>query len=299
MDNHVKVLFHRTLPTTPPTQQQSDGTSIPEDGHQWLPLEVVEMIVSYVHDFGTLRSCSLTCRIWYYATRPRFHYSLKAYRPKIYMSDNSQDWPKPLLKAHEFHLLPCIKRFSILITDTNGFTRRRFGGGQNLYCFSALRSLQELRIDDLRLSGFMPNIKKYFGHFPTLRSLTLRQPKASCRQLLYFIGLFPDLQDLKLLIFDPAKEDKTTDKSALVPPSKPPLGGWLTLISYNGVEFVNEMIAFYGKLPFHRVNISHSDWECAQRVVNGCAKTLETWELVLATGHDLYGEHSFGYKGKG
>jgi hypothetical protein len=209
------------------------------------------------------------------------------------MSDNSNEWPKPLLKANEFHSLPYIKRLSIHIHDANGFTRKRFGDWRNLHCFSALKNLQELKIDDFRLSNFMPDIKKYFGHFPTLRSLTLRQPKASCRQLLYFIGLFPELQDLKLSKFRPTKEDWTTDKSALIPPSKPPLGGWLTLMSYNGEEFVNEMTALYGKLSFRHVNISHSDWECAQEVLGGCAKTLETWELVLKTGHDLYGEHSF------
>jgi hypothetical protein len=284
MANHVKVLFHRIL--------QSNGTSTPEDRHR-LPLEVAEMIVSYIHDIGTLRSCSLTCRIWYYATRPRFYYSLEAYRPKINVPDNSNEWPKPLLKAHKFHSLPYIKRLSIQINDKKGFTHRRFGGGRNLRCFSGLKNLQELSIADLQLSSFMPDIKKYFGHFPTLRSLALRRPEASCRQLLYFIGLFPDLQDLDLSNFNPAKEDETTDKSALVPPSKPPLGGRLALISYNGEEFVNEMIAFYGKLSFRRVDISHSNWECAKKVLGGCAKTLETWELALKTGHDLYGEHSF------
>jgi hypothetical protein len=291
MANHIKALLHRILPTSPPTQQQSDGTSTPEAGHQCLPQDVVEMIVSYVHDIGTLRSCSLTCHIWYNATWPHFHYPLKTYTPKTH---DRLDWPNPLLKAQKLHLLPYIKRFSILVTDENGFTRRRCGVGKSLRCFFALENLQELSIDDLRLSSFMPNINKYFGHFPTLRSLALRRPKASCRQLLYFIGLFPYLQDLKLFAFDPAKEDSTTDKLVLVPPSKPTLGGWLALISCNGEEFVNEMIAFYGKLPFRRVNISHSDWECAQRVLDGCVETLETWELVFGGGHDLYGEHPFG-----
>jgi hypothetical protein len=309
MSNPVKALFHQIYPKTPPKKQQSDGTGTPEvlytppsscalpttefeAGHQCIPRELAEMIFSYVHDTATLRSCSLTCRIWYYAAKPRFHYSLKTFRPKILISDDRLDWPNPLLKAHELHLLPFIKRFSIVFTDSNGFTRRRFGNGPSLCCFSALENLQELRIDHLSLSSFMPYIKEYFGHFPILRSLTLDKPKASCRQLLYFIGLFPYLQDLKLLYFRPTKEDRTTDKSALVPPSIPPLGGWLTLVFYKGEEFVNEMIALYGKLPFRCVNLSRV--ECTQRVLDGCAGTLETLQLRPVTDFDFEGEHSFG-----
>ena len=63
---------------------------------------------------------------------------------------------------------------------------------------SALTNLQELGIDDLQAFDFMPNIQQCFGHFaPTLRFLALKSPGGSCRQILYFIGLFSSLQDLK------------------------------------------------------------------------------------------------------
>jgi hypothetical protein len=320
MPNTAKSLLHRILPNTPPTKQQSDGTSTPkvlcappsscvlqpEAGHQRLAQELVEMIFSYVHDTRTLRSCSLTCRMWYHAAKPHLHYSLKAIipkphfryslkaittkshfryslktiiTPKIHLPNTDPDWPNPLLEAHELRLLPFIKRFSIVYGLNGGFTHGNFGYGQSLCYFSALENLQELRMDGLQLSSFMPDIKKYFGHFPTLQSLALEKPEASCRQLLYFIGLFPYLQDLKLSCFDPIKEDKTTDTLALVPPSKPPLGGWLR-IACLGKEFVDEMIALYGKLPFRRVDIADSSFWCAHRVFEGCVETLETqWSL--------------------
>jgi hypothetical protein len=325
MPNTAKSLLHRNLPNTPPTEQQSDETTTPEvlyappsscalqpeAGHQCLSQKLVEIIVSHVHDTRTLRSCSLTCRMWYHAAKPHFHYSLKAIvpksrfrhflktiTPKTYLPNTDPDWPDPLLEAHELRLLPFIKRFSIVcrleVEDTSRFTREQFGYKQSLCYFSALENLQELRIDFLQLSSFMPDIKTYFGHFPTLRSLALASPEASCRQLLYFIGLFPYLQDLKLSCFDPIKEDKTADRLALVPPSKPPLGGWLRLLSCIGGKFVNEMIALYGKLPFRRVDITGSDLECTHRVLDGCVETLETWELIHGMAHNLYGEHSFG-----
>jgi hypothetical protein len=221
---------------------------------------------------------------------PAIDYSLRTITPGILINDTHLDWPIPLMEASQRHLLPSIKRFSIAFTDDNGFARGLFGDVHSLRYFSALENLQELSINNLWLSSFMPDIKKYFGHFPTLRSLTLRKPKASCKQLLYLIGLFPYLQDLKLLYFRPTKEDETTDNLALVPLSKPPLGGWLTLISCGGEEFVDKLIAFYaGKLPFRSVCLSYV--ECTQRVLDACAGTLETLQVQVL---DHYGEHSFG-----
>jgi hypothetical protein len=281
MTSSVMALFHWIFPETPPLMQQLVGRAV-------LPQELVDMIVSYVDDIETLISCSETCRSWRYAAVPHFHCSLTTYPPGAIGCGTRREWPNPLPEVHKLRLLPSITRFRIMFW----FNPERFGNTRNLRYFSALENLQELSIDGLELSSFMPYIKENFGHFPTLRSITLENPKASCRQLLYLIGLYPKLQDLKLLYFDPAKEDETTDSLALVPPSKPPLGGWLTLVFCRREEFVKEMIALYGKLPFRRVNISNV--ECAQRVLDGCVETLETLQLGRVPGLDApYGEVFF------
>ena len=250
-----------------------------------LPQELADEIISYIHDIETLLACSLTSRLWYNAAVPRLHYSLTTFT-----ECTRSQWPKPLLESHELHLLPFVKRFGILVGPHYlGFTRKLFGDKHNLRCFSTLKNLRELRIDRLKLSSFMPNIKRYFGHFaPTLRSLVLDEPEASCQQILYFIGLFPNLHHLKLLLFSPSEEVEPLDR--LVPHSQPPLGGWLALRSYKGEKFVEDMVAHYGRLPFSSLYLSNV--ERTQRVLDECSETLET--LQLDPWHDPYGENSFG-----
>ena len=78
------------------------------------------------------------------------------------------------------------------------FTSKRLGGN-NLHYFSALMKLQELGIDYPQVPSFMPNLGRCFGYSaPTLRFLALNNSEGSPRQILYFIGRFPDLQDLEL-----------------------------------------------------------------------------------------------------
>ena len=188
------------------------------------------------------------------------------------------------LEWHELGLLPFIKRFRItfrFFANGPGVTPERFRDRQNLRCFSALENLQELRIDHLVISDFMPNIEQYFGHFPTLRSLSLHYPTASYRQIGYLCGLFLNLQDFELSHqLHPDEEVGTAAILAPVPLFRPPLEGKLTLRGCSE-EFVDEMIDLYGKRPlrFRHVCLS-AGVECTQRVLNECAETLETFELV-------------------
>ena len=69
----------------------------------------------------------------------------------------------------------------------------------------------------------MSRIRRYFKYlFPTIRSLSLKAPKGSYRQIIYFTGLFRHLEDLKLLYnYDP--QDEPADNATPIPPFTPPL----------------------------------------------------------------------------
>ena len=149
-----------------------------------------------------------------------------------------------------------------------------------------LRTLQELGIDYLQVSSFIPTIQLCFGHFsPTLRFLALKQPIGSGRQILYFIGLFPNLQDLRLHYSFPRDEQESTVDETLVPPSVPPLCGRLTLTCFTRENLVKDMIVFFGGLRFRHMDLFRV--KCTRLLLRACTETLETLKLYPS---DPYGE---------
>jgi hypothetical protein len=132
----------------------------------------------------------------------------------------------------------------------------------------------------------MPTIQQCFGHLsPTLRFLALKEPNGSSRQILYLIGLFPNLQDLKLHYRLPWDEQESTDDASLVPLSSPPLRGWLTLICFPKENLVKDMIAVFGGLRFRHMDLFRVT--CVPLLLDACAESLETLRLYPT---DPYGE---------
>jgi len=184
------------------------------------------MVISYfTHDTRSLMACSMTCYSWYIAAVPHLHHSLTTDTSQFYSGiDEKYVWPMPLQKSYELGLLPLVKRFRVRLENSSSikFTPERFSGCTMRH-FRALTNLQELGIDFLQVPSFMSTIQRCFGHFsPTLRFLALKQPTGSCRQILYFIGLFPNLQDLRIFYPFPKHELESTADATLTPLSVPP-----------------------------------------------------------------------------
>ena len=106
-------------------------------------------------------------------------------------------------------------------------------------------NVQELQLVHFNISICMPYIQECFGHFaPAVQKLDLLTPKGSCCQIVYFIGLFPNLQDLTLRYpMHPEEEGGVLD-STLIPHFKPPLHGSFTLSGNEGEALVREMIKY-------------------------------------------------------
>jgi hypothetical protein len=177
--------------------------------------------------------------------RPHLHYSLTTDDWTDAKEDRRLLWPNPLQKSYDLGFLPLVKRLRIRLEYRGDmFAPDRFRG-YTLRQFTALTNLQVLGIDNLQVSSFMPNIQQCFGHFaPTLRFLALKEPAGSPRQILYFIGLFPNLQDFKLLYALPEMGRESAADADLVPPSVPPLRGRLTLTCIMGGRLIKDMITF-------------------------------------------------------
>ena len=237
----------------------------------------MEKIFYYLfYDIQSLRACSLTCHLWCSFARPLLYFYLT--------TDRAVFGDKPietqLKDMHKLKLLPFVKQ--LCIRQTDDFTPKQLSSFYSRYS-EAFKDLQELGIDHLRVSEFVN--KRGFKHFaPILRFLALKDPRGSSREILYFIGLFPNLQDLK--IHDPVieEEKENTANSTLVPPSIPPLRGWLILAGLTG-KLVTDLIALFGKGSFRHMDLFMVNG--AQQLLDWGANTLETLRLYPT---DPYGE---------
>jgi len=277
----IEQLFWGEVPAPPPSPlariPQGPIITVPQGPITRLPRELVELIISYlIYDFLTFRACSMTCYSLYIAAVPHLHHTLTVGK---YTS-----WARPLQNAYNLGLLPLVKRFRYRTTH-HPLTPERLDRPTLRY-FSALANLQELGIDELIIPSFMPNVRQYFGHFaPTLRSLALKNPTGSSRQILYFIGLFPNLQDLTLCYNFPMEEQEGTDGADLVPLSVPPLCGRLMLVCFTKEELVKDMITFFGGLRFRYMELFRV--KGARLLLGACADTLEGLKVYP---NDPYGE---------
>ena len=230
------------------------------------------MIVSYfIYDIRTLLVCSMTCRSWCIAAVPHLHHSLTV--DDIPVHDGKFSWPWPLQGLYKLGFLPFVKKFRIRL-----YFSRFTLGNHALGYFPAFTNLQELVIDRLQVPSFMQDIQRCFGHFaPTLRLLALVEPSGSCRQILYFIGLFPNLQDLNLCYNLCIIRRESTADAELKPLSTPPLRGRLTLTCFMREELMREMIELFGGLRFRYMDLFRVG--CAQLLLGASAETLEVLRL--------------------
>ena len=250
-----------------------------------LPQELVEQIISYfIYNNLTLLACSMTCTSWYIAAVPHLPHTLTIHDWDELPKSRRYMWPRPLKISYELGLLPLVKRFRICLRDSK-FTPKRLNWFTLRY-FSALTNLQELGIDYLQVSTFMPIIQQCFGHLsPNLRFLALKDPNGTRRQILYFIGLFANLQDLKLQYSEPMDEPEDTADATLIPLSTPPLQGWLRLVRFTKEDLVKDMVTLFGGLRFRCMDLF--EVSCSQLLLNECAETLETLRLYST---DVHGE---------
>lgn len=239
-----------------------------------LPSDVVEIIIAYLtDDLGTLKACSLTCRRWYIAAVPHVHHTLILGDERF---DKRRDKLKPLSKMHELGLMPLVKTITVRQwLNSNWFTPQAFGP-RDLHYFSAFTNVQTLKLEHMDIFRFMPGIERYFEHFsPTLRSITLWDPRCTPRQLSHFLSLFSNLDDVYIWRGSALAPFVVVDDTELTSFSAPKLRGQLTLHDFCWADTWTHMITSGGGLRFRYMNL-YKAGGCGPILLKACAGTLET-----------------------
>ena len=260
----IKNIFKRDRSETPSSGPYARG----------LPQELLEMIVAHVQfDIQTLKACSMTCRSWYIATLPHLHHTITLRRKGW---DPTRGGLAPLRKLDKMRLLPFVKRLRVRHRYADPFLPPEIWNAQCLIYFSALANIQELGFDGLDLRLFVPEAKLYLGHFmPRLRSLALTRSGGPNHLLLYLLGLFPNLDDLKLVSTNSWRS--VARGLTLVPHSAPLLRGRLTLAVFHDEGFLGGLSELSSGLRFRYMDLVRV--EGSRFLLAACAETLETLRI--------------------
>ena len=244
-----------------------------------LPYDILEMVIAYLtRDLGALKACSLISRSWYTAATPHLHHTLTL--KDTYDIDRSQ--MEPLSKLHEFGLLHLVK----ILRVKQGLGRSRWFVPQpfselDLCNFSTLANVHTLKLQNVEIHRFIPDIELHFGRFShTLRSITLHDPSCTPQQLSHFLSLFSNLDDIGIHTFHARAPNTIISDMELLPLSTPRLRGRLALENFTWVEVWTHLVTSCGGLRFRHMDLRMSE-SCAPVLFKTCAETLETLRFSI------------------
>ena len=262
-----KANINRLLGNPPPE------TRIARESTRPFPIEIMEMIVAHIaRDFDALRALSLTCHSWYIVVAPHLHRTIILTNPGEL---------KVLSKLHQLGLMPLVQEIWVEQYYNTWLVPQAFSR-RDLRCFSAFSNVHTLVFERLEIPRFIPGVERYFAHFsPTLRSIVLVRPFCTPRQLLHFLSLFPNLDDIAIWDFFTRPLNKIISDAKLVPFSTPRLRGRLVLRGPDSVETWERLIASGGGLQFYYMDL----WRvgsCAPVLFEACAETLEALRFYVA-----------------
>ena len=255
-----------------PAREDLD-TSMDSCQPRTFPPEIVEMITAHLtYDTTTLRACAATCFTWYNVASPHLHHTLTL----------RSQCPELLSSVHDLGLLRFVKqvRFEKCGRSSRApWVTPGVLGSRGMQHLDSLVNLQDLTIADLDLSKFPEGAGAYFGHFaPTLRSVALGYPRGTRRQLLAFLMLFPNLDDINISYYGVrTNADEVLDPQLI--PIKEGLRGRLILKNIRDEGLLKGMIVAFGGIRFTFIDLRNV--RGTRLLLEACADTLETAHICL------------------
>ena len=224
----------------------------------YLPQEIVDYIIDYVsEDRRTLFSCTHLSRTWCIAARVHLHQTLKVSAPTEFES---------VKELQSMGTINLVRRIVVArqMLDTDCFVPKM------MMRLNAFTYLQELDIRYLNIGELLTWLPRHCDALKsTVRTLTLRYPRANAKQLLCFISLFSCLENLAV---DSIESQYSPDSVVPVMESSPPLTGRLTLTGIFDQEFMSGLASLQKGLRFRTVDLQFCGE--VQDVIDGCAGTI-------------------------
>lgn len=224
-----------------------------------LPQELVDCIVDYVsEDRQTLFACTYLSRTWCIAARAHL------YRTFTVLDSAGFDAADDLHRMGMIHL---VRR----IVVTRQIHQSDFLLPKTMTRLHTFTHLQELDIRYLNVGQPLLWIHEHCDILKsTVRTLTLRYPRGSIKELLCFISLFSGLENLNV---DSIDSVSTSGDFVPVLETSPPLTGRLNLTGIFDQEFMSGLVSFQKGVKFRTVDLQFCGE--VQEVINGCAGTME------------------------
>ena len=235
------------------------------------------MIVAYfTYDVPGLLACSLTCYSWYIAAAP--HLPSPVLSVIVHRKNQKLKWSR---SERILSLGPFVKNVAIRSEHPSGVFSPRPLDSQILSQFSALTNVQGVQLEALDIPRFMQTTEASLDRFlPRVRSLALGAPKGSRREIIFFIGLFQNLENLFLhnSVLGSLEREPEDDLS-LIPPFAPPLRGALTIWRFNRAGLLKDMVSLFGGIKFYHAELF--DVDETQFLLRACADTLQMLRIHL------------------
>ena len=228
-------------------------------GNAWLPQELVDYIVDHISDDRpTLFACTHLSRTWCIAARAHLYRTFTVSdRAGFDAIDDLQN----------MRMIDLVRK----MVATRKVNQADFLTPSTMERMHAFTRLQELDIRYLDVGAPLLWLHEHGDILKsTVRSLTLRYPKGSIKQLACFISKFSSLENLTVDSIDIAS---VYDPRVPVINSSPPLTGRLTLTGIFDQEFLSALASMPRGIKFRTVDLQF----CGemQEIIDACAGTME------------------------
>jgi len=240
------------------TRRMKRALGVSKTGSVHLPQEIVDCILDYVsEDRPTLFACTHLSRTWCIGARLHLYRTFTVSDSPGFEAVNDI---KSMGTNHLVRKLVIARRMSQSDLVIPTITAR----------LNAFMHLQELDIRYLNVGELLAWLPQHCGVLkPTVRTLTLRYPRGSTKQILCFVSLFSGLENLAV---DNIEQESPSDVVVPFPESSPLLTGRLTLTGILDQEFMSGLASLQKGLKFRTVDLQFCGE--AQEVIDGCAGTM-------------------------